>query len=291
LHDTGIDSNTNLPYEQGGADAKFTLNGLATSRHSNNFTINGTTFNIKGNTAAGESVGLTVSNDVDAVFNKIKDFITKYNDTIKTINDKISEKRNRDYPPLTDAQKSAMSDKDIELWTEKAKSGMLSSDSILPSALSEMRQDFYSPVSGADPLMNQLAEIGITTSPVYQDNGKLEIDETKLKQALSDNPDAVMELFTANGSTTATQGIAARLYTSISNTMDKISQKAGSDGAVDTTYFLGGQISDMDTKISEFEKHLNDVQKRYYAQFTAMESAIQRSNTQAGMIASQFSGG
>ncbi len=237
-------------------------------------------------------MGITISNDVDTVFNKIKDFVTKYNDTIKTINDKVSEKRNRDYPPLTDAQKSSMKDTDIQLWTDKAKSGMLSNDNILPSALSEMRTDFYSPVSGVnDSTMNQLAQIGITTSSVYQDNGKLEIDETKLKQALSDNPDGVMKLFTASGSTTATQGIATRLYTTVSNAMDKISQKAGNVGSVDKTYFLGNQISEMDTQISDFKKHLDDVQKRYYAQFTAMESAIQQSNTQAGMIAGQFGGG
>lgn len=278
--------------ESGGADAAFTLNGLATTRHSNSFTINGTSFNIKGNTAANESVGITISNDVDTVFNKIKDFITKYNDTIKTINDKVSEKRNRDYPPLTDAQKANMKDTDIQLWTDKAKSGMLSNDTILSSALSEMRMDLYSPVSGVnDPTMNQLAQIGITTSSIYQDNGKLEIDETKLKQALSSNPDGVMELFTASGTTTGTQGLADRLYTSISSAIDKISQKAGSDSSVDTSYFLGNQISDMDTQISDFAKHLDEVQKRYYSQFTAMESAIQRANTQAGMIAGQFSGG
>ena len=35
------------------------------------------------------------------------------------------EKRYRDFPPLTEKQKEDMEEREIELWEEKAKSGML----------------------------------------------------------------------------------------------------------------------------------------------------------------------
>lgn len=277
--------------EKGASDASFTLNGLTTTRHSNTFTVNGTTLTLNGTTTAGQTVTVTNSPNTDTIFKSIQDWVNKYNDTIKTVNDKIAEKRNLNYAPLTDAQKSQMNSNDSTLWTDKAKSGMLSTDNILPSGLSEMRQDLYSPVSGtSDSTMNQLAEIGITTSSNYADNGKLEIDENTLKQAISNNPKAVMDLFTANGSTTDTQGIAVRLNNTLTNTMNKITQEAGSDGSVDSSYFLGTQLTDMNTQITDFEQHLNDVQNRYYSQFTAMEQAISTSNQQAAMLQGQLGG-
>lgn len=287
----GTTLNISALKETGAQDASFTLNGLTTTRHSNTFTVNGTTLTLNGTTTAGQTVTVTNSPNTDTIFKSIQDWVNKYNDTIKTVNDKIAEKRNLNYAPLTDAQKSQMNSNDSTLWTDKAKSGMLSTDNILPSGLSEMRQDLYSPVSGtSDSTMNQLAEIGITTSSNYADNGKLEIDENTLKQAISNNPKAVMDLFTANGSTTDTQGIAVRLNNTLTNTMNKITQEAGSDGSVDSSYFLGTQLTDMNTQITDFEQHLNDVQNRYYSQFTAMEQAISTSNQQAAMLQGQLGG-
>ena len=57
------------------------------------------------------------------------------------------EKRNKDFAPLLDEQKTDMKDKQIELWEEKAKSGLLQSDRIISSALDKLRTTLYSKVS------------------------------------------------------------------------------------------------------------------------------------------------
>lgn len=276
----------NKENETDGNDATFTINGLASHSHSNTLVLGGVTFNLQGNSV--DPVTLKVTNDTDSVYKSISDFVDKYNDTIKQINDKISETRNRDYSPLTDAQKSGMSDSDITNWTDKARSGMLSNDSILSSALSQLRMNLYSPVSGAsNSKMDQLAEIGITTSTDYLDKGKLVIDEDKLKEALSTNPQAVMELFTKTGDTTSEQGIMQRLNTTLKNTMDQIEDKAGNTNMVYTQYSMGKSIDDMNDRIDAFKLRLQSIQTRYYNQFSSMEAAIEQANSQATYL-SQF---
>lgn len=269
-----------------GKDATFTVNGLASHSHSNTLVLGGVTLALQGNST--DPVTLKVSNDTDTVFKSISDFVDKYNDTIKQINDKISEKRNRDYAPLTDAQKSSMNDSDITSWTDKAKSGMLANDSILSSALSQMRLNLYSPVNGtSSSTINQLAAIGITTSSNYLDHGKLVIDQDKLKQAISTNPQAVMDLFTKTGNTSSDQGIMQRLNTTLKNTMDQIEDKAGNTNMNTSQYSMGTSIDDINDRISAFKTKLVDIQTRYYTQFDAMEAAIEQANSQASYL-SQF---
>ncbi|MFD2615844.1 flagellar filament capping protein FliD [Terrilactibacillus laevilacticus] len=272
--------------ENGGVDASFNVNGLQSTRHSNTFTLGNVTFNLKETIpdTNSDAVTITVNNDTDAVYDQIKSFVDKYNDTIKKINDKIGETKYRDYPPLTDAQKDQMKDSEITAWTDKAKSGTLSNDSLLSGVLNQMRIDLYSSVSSvSDSDHNQLATIGITTSPNYLDNGKLELDETKLKQALAENPDAVMQLFTNTGTEDdyASQGIAKRLDTSINDVFKQIQQKAGSVGSTNASFLMGQSFDDLNEQISAMTDRLTDIENRYYKQFSAMEQAIQNANQQS----------
>ncbi|MCL6586711.1 MAG: flagellar filament capping protein FliD [Anoxybacillus sp.] len=280
--------------EQGGQNAKLTINGLSTERTSNTFEMSGVTFTLK-NTfgVADPSVSITIKNDAESVFQNIKNFIDKYNETIDKIQKKISEERYRDYLPLTDEQKQAMSEKQIELWEEKAKSGLLRRDSILSSGLSQMRLNFYDPVSNStiNTKYKQLASIGITTSPNYLDGGKLIIDEAKLKAAIQDDPESVEKLFTSSGATDGEKGIAVRLYDTIKGIMDKITQKAGSTTSINTQFTIGKDLIDIDQRINAFNDRLKQIEDRYYRQFTAMEEAINKANSQSAYLMNAFGGG
>ena len=77
-----------------------------------------------------------------------------------------------------------------------------------------MRTNFYTTVNNSEvsSSYNQLTKIGITTTNVYQDGGKLQIDETKLKAAIEADPDSVEKLFSVSG-TNGTQGIVQQLNT------------------------------------------------------------------------------
>lgn len=279
--------------EQGGQDATFTLNGMDTSRHSNTFTVNNTTFTLNETIPSTQTVSVGINTDTDGVFNQIKSFVDQYNDTIKQINDMTSVAPNRDYPPLTSAQKAQMSDNDITNWNEKAKQGTLYNDTILNSVLSKMRQNIYGAVSGiSGGAYSQLAQMGITTSSDYTDHGKLIIDESKLKSAIAANPDSVMKMFTngnSSSSDVSSQGIAKRLYNTLTNAVSQIKEQAGTTALVNDQFYIGRSINDLTDEISDFQDHLKTLQTRYYNQFSAMEQAIAQANSQASYLQNTFS--
>jgi flagellar hook-associated protein 2 len=286
---TGAAEATELTGKTDGKDAVFTINGLPTSRSSNTFTINGVTYTLKSTGTAT----ITTSNDTDAMFNAIKAFVDKYNEVISKINAELKEERYRDYPPLTDEQKEAMTEKQIELWEEKARSGMLRGDSILSSGLSKMRMNLYTKVEGPNITsgFSQLAEIGITTSSNYLDGGKLIIDETKLRQKIQENPDAIYRLFNNDSTNYSEKGIARRLRDTIKDTIGKIEQKAGKTIWTNQQFAIGRDLIQINEQIDRFEDRLKQIEDRYWRQFTAMEEAIQRANQQSMYLMNAFGGG
>ncbi|GAA0285526.1 flagellar hook-associated protein 2 [Gracilibacillus halotolerans] len=301
-HSLGFSNST----EVDGKNAKFTINGLETERPSNSFQIDGVTFQLKQTfTTANEEavdgepplqevppVRLSVSNNTDDVFEKIKDFVETYNTLIDSLNSKVNETYYRDYGPLTDEQREQLSDKQQEDWEEKAKSGMLRRDSILQDALSGMRRDFYSPVNNeASGVFNQLATIGITTTKDYMAGGKLEINETKLREAIEEDPAAVENLFRGDGNSYGEKGIVRRLEDTISGVKDRIYERAGRTSWNATQYTIGRNMNDLDKQIERFESRLKQIEDRYWRQFTAMEKAMAQANQQASYLMQQFGGG
>jgi flagellar hook-associated protein 2 len=275
-----------------GQDAIITYNGSDYTMSTNQFTINGINFDLQ-SANSSQDVTLNVTNNTDAVFDKIVKFIGKYNEVIDKINKKLSEQRYRDYPPLTEAQKEEMSEKQIELWEGKAKSGLLKGDSILSSALAQFRNDFATAVSGLTPDLDSMFDIGLTTGS-YETKGQIIINESKLKEALNKDPDKVMQIFTKTHDTDYKQrGLAVRLYESIDKYMEQLTEKAGSNNGfseVDESV-LGTALDELEEDMAAFEKRLRDIEDRYWRQFTAMEKAIQRANMQSGWLMQQFGGG
>lgn len=292
-----------------GADAQVTIDGIAYTFDSNQFKVNGVTYNLKGTTT--NPAYITISHDLDAVFNNIKDFVDKYNDLLATINDKLSEERYSDYKPLTGEEISSgeLTDKQIDQWQEKARSGLLRRDALLERAATSMRTALTSVVAGltgqvtvsnnsqqVTTTANQLSVIGITTGS-YQDKGKLYINETRLKEALQSNPEAVMELFTkakdASGNEitdSSREGLAVQLYKALDAAMAPLTERAGSASNLYDNSFISKKVRGIDERISKMEENLQALEARYYRQFTAMETAIARMNTQSMWLTQQFGG-
>lgn len=270
-----------------GKDALISINGYSTTRSSNTFELSGVVYTIK---QAG-TANISISKDIDMAVEKIKEFVDKYNETIERINSKISETRYRDFLPLTDEQRKEMSEKEAELWDQKSMSGMLKRDSILSAGLLTLRQQMYGTVATGNTKYDVMSEIGITTSRNYLQNGKLEIKEDKLRQALSEDPDAVMNLFSKTGSTPVENGIATRLRDSIKGTIKNIEAKAGNSFRTNDQFTLGKELIDVNKRMIAFEDRLVKVEDRYWRQFQAMESAIQRLNQQGSYLMQQFGGG
>ncbi|MFZ7101339.1 MAG: flagellar filament capping protein FliD [Peptococcaceae bacterium] len=308
-----------------GQDAILSFNGADNIRMaSNQCTINNINLDLK---AEGDFT-VTVSTDVDAVYEKISAFVEKYNEIVSKLNDTLNEKRYRDYTPLTEEQKESMSEKEIELWEEKAKSGLIKGDGVLQSTYHSMRSGMYDNVAGVSGAFDQLTQIGISTQNYFSGSkgGQLEIDETNLKKAIQEDVDGVLELlFKEPGAgldvaddklsnneiqqKRSESGLIRRLYDNITVGMKEIINKAGTGDNpelyrnVNSSILIDfvtehGSISMLDKSISDYEDRIDDmndylttVENRYWQQFTAMEKAIQDMNSQSTWLTQMFSSG
>lgn len=280
-----LEADNKLTAYKEGTNAKVTINGFEMEKLSNNFTVNGVTYSIKNTTAATGPVTTSVSTDVDGIYNQIKEFVDKYNELVDSLNEKLQEEKYRDYAPLTSEQKEAMSDKEIELWEEKAKSGLLRNDSSISTGTNQMRTDFYSKVN-ADGKSYQLTEFGITTSGAYQMRGHLEINEDKLKAKIQEDPQSVAALFTSgtNSSAYSDKGIMKRIGDTLKSTVKSIEAKAGNSTMGTNDYSIGKNLNTISTDITKMQERLTAIENRYYTKFSAMDSAIQKMNEQASYL-------
>ncbi|MFE6373563.1 flagellar hook-associated protein 2 [Bacillus subtilis] len=280
-----LDADNKITAYKEGTNAKVTINGFEMEKLSNNFTVNGVTYSIKNTTAATGPVTTSVSTDVDGIYNQIKEFVDKYNEMVDSLNEKLKEEKYRDYTPLTSEQKEAMSDKEIELWEEKAKSGLLKNDTSISTGTNQMRTDFYSQVS-ADGKTYQLTEFGITTSSAYQMRGHLEINEDKLKAKIQEDPQSVAALFTSgsNSSAYSDKGIMKRIGDTLKSTVKSIEAKAGNSTMGTNDYSIGKNLNTISTDITKMQDRLTTIENRYYTKFSAMDSAIQKMNEQSSYL-------
>lgn len=279
----GQDAIVNVDNTDDGVD-----NGIDIYKSSNAFNIDGIGYELK-SAEPGTKIEVNVESDVDTAYENIKGFVEDYNKLIKQINDKVNEERYRDYKPLTSEQKQSMTDDDAELWTEKAKSGLLRNDSTLESFVDGLRINLYSKVGGIN-----LPDIGITTSSDYKQKGKLVLNPTKLKLALKEKGSEIVELFTMDE---GGKGIAYKIEEQIkkvsgtTGTKGKLLQKAGMVG--DRTQYdntLYKEIKEYDKRIKEMMERMADKEERYYNQFSKLEVAMQKMNQQSTWLAQQLGG-
>ncbi|MDF2652673.1 MAG: flagellar hook-associated 2 protein [Paenibacillus sp.] len=274
-------------------DAEVTINGLTTTRTSNTFTVNGIEITLK--KAGGADATIEPKTKVDEVLDSIKTFITEYNDFLKQTQDKVSEKRNRDYLPLTDSQKESMSEKQIEQWEKLAKSGMLRNDSILANLVTDLRLAVTGTVETGHSTIKSLASIGIDTGD-YTEKGKLVIkDETKLRAAIENNLEAVQALFTqpiGEGENGAKGGIANRMYAQLKVGLDELIEKAGAPNTTSLDQsIVSTRLLEVNKQLDQMDKRLRTMEDNYYKKFAAMEASLNRYNSQSAYLANAFGTG
>lgn len=285
-----------VPVSKTGTNAEVLFNGIAAEYESNTFKIADITFTAKEKSAT--VVNINVTQDVDSAVDTIKNFVEKYNSLIDEVNKELIEKRARSYQPLTTSQREAMSDDEIEKWEARARNGMLSDDQLLTSGMTTLRRALSDEVDGLPAgQIKSLAEIGISSTNIsagkitgsYSELGKLYINETKLKEAITENPDEVMALFTTDGATESSDGIATRLSDTAWTLFGKIKDKAGVSESLESNYLLGKESRRLTDQMSRMTARLTDLENRYYKQFTAMESYINKMNSQSAWLSQQFS--
>jgi len=238
----------------------------------------------------GETATATTTKDTDKIYEGLKSFVEAYNKLIGDLNSRIDEEATyRDYAPLTSDQKKEMSESEIELWEEKAKTGLLRNDTNISSFLSSMRSALYTKPDGCDFALYQ---IGIETSSEWEDKGKLVIDESKLKSMIETNSQDIQELFT-----NATDGLATKLNSVIKATANTNSSTPGTlvglagvvGKATEITNTLTKQLRSINSKIEELQDKYETEKNRYWKMFDSMESALSSLNSQSSWLAQQFS--
>jgi flagellar hook-associated protein 2 len=263
-----------------GQNAKITVNGTSYERQTNTITdaLPGVSITLKGKTAVGASVGLTVGTpgpDEEKIVTKVKAFVTAYNDVVTAARAGLSEK------PVVNASTTA----DVQ-------KGTLFGDSGLTTMLSQFRTTLSSAVSGLSGSYTSMGAIGITTgaasATVNQDSldGKLTLDETKLRAALDADPNAVKTLL---GGTSGTTGFA-QAFGSI------LGAYQGSGGLIQSRITSAtSDLTDLATKLTSFDARMDSKQALLQKQFTAMETAMQSSNAAgtslSGLVSSMTSNG
>jgi flagellar hook-associated protein 2 len=289
-------------------DAKFTVNGVETTRSSNTFTVDEVSITLNETTKADEELRIDIAKDSSTALTAIKEFVTAYNELIAAINTEVSTSRPKSgkysyYEPLTDEEKEAMSESEVKLWEEKAKTGLLSRDSILSKITGDMRTALYQKVDIGGGKFLSLHEIGITTTDRYADAGKLQIDEEKLKKALEENGDAISKMFTgngvpnynANGHLDTKLGLSERLNNVVESAIGSkgtITDKAGVLSRAGSLKFasLTKKIEDYDDRIADMLNYLADKEDNYYMMFSKMEQAVTEANNQMNYLMSQMGG-
>jgi len=151
--------------EYRGTNASIDYDGAAGIEFkSNQFTLNDINFDLK---KAGETVTVTVSQDIDTAVEKIKAFVEAYNAIMENINLKLNERREYDkashsfkYLPLTDDQKKEMSEDQIKKWEEMAKKGIMNRESLLGSIASDIRMTANGMLTNCEAV--KILEPGVT---------------------------------------------------------------------------------------------------------------------------------
>jgi len=146
--------------------------------------------------------------------------------------------------------------------------------------LTDLRRSLYDAVAG---IGKSPADIGLKTGS-YLEKGKISLDETTLRSALTNNPEEVMQVFTK----TSTATDAATKY----GESGLLNRLISAFTAYSATFSLANYSRDLDTyskQITTLTDKLADKEDAYWRKFTAMETALSQMQSQSSWLAQQFS--
>ena len=299
-----IANNTSIEYNTDarkidGCDSEIYLNGIKYTGSSNSYSINGLNITAQvvtdtdGKASDANAISITTSTDTQGIYDKIKDFLSQYNSLINEITSLYNADSAKGYEPLTDDEKDAMSDTEVEKWEQKIKDSLLRRDDNLESLMSAMT----SAMSGAVEVNGKkmyLSNFGIKTlgylnAPANQQNAyHIDGDEDdanssgnadKLMTAITNDPDTVINFM---------QGLAENLYDSIHKKM-----QTSSLSSIYTVYNdkeMASEYSDYTSIIKKWEEKLQDKEDYYYKKFSSMETALSKLNSQTSSLSGLFGG-
>lgn len=278
-----------------GCDSEIKLNGITYTSSLNTYSINGLSITAMQATGDGDTNAITVTTatDTQAIYDKIKSFLTQYNSLINEMTSLYNADTAKGYEPLTDDEKSAMSDSEVEKWEEKIKSSLLRRDDSLESVMNLMTNAMSQPVT-IDGKKYYLSSFGIKTlgflnAPENQQNA-YHIDGDEDDTATSGNEDKLMAMINSDPDTVVSfmQQLTTNLYDAIGTKMK--SSPVSSIYKVYNDKEMASEYSDYTTTIKKWEQKLKDQEDAYYKKFSAMETALSKLQSQTSSLSNLFGG-
>lgn len=277
-----------------GQDAEIVLNGATFTGKTNVFEINGLTFTALSTTAAGEEITVTTEDDVDGIYDMVKGFLKEYNTLINEMDKLYNADSAKGYEPLTDDEKDAMSDTEVEKYEQKIKDALLRRDSNLSTISSALKEVMSAGIEINGKTM-YLSNFGINTLGYFEaaDNEKNayhidgDPDDTStsgnadvLKSMISTDPDTVVSFFST---------LSKNLYDKMSSLSKSVDGYRTFGNFYDDKK-MKSDYDDYKTKISELEEKLNDYEDKWYSKFSKMETALAKLQSNSSAVTSLLGG-
>ena len=274
-----------------GEDAEIWLNGVQYTGSSSTFTINNLTIDALA-TTGNDEISITTSTDTQGIYDKVKDFLTEYNNIINEMTKLYNADSSKGYDPLTDDEKDSMSDKEIEKWETKIKDSLLRNDTTLSGVMSAMTTAMSQAVE-INGKKYSLSSFGIHTlgylnaadneQNAYHIDGDEDDTNTsgnadKLMTAISEDPDTVMQFM---------QQVTTNLYNAIGDKMK--STTLSSAFTIYNDKQMATQYTDYTKLIKDWETKISDNEDYYYKKFSSMESALAKLNSTQSSLSGYFS--
>lgn len=276
-----------------GDDAVITLNGAEFISNTNNFEIDGLTISVKAKTAENEVVTLTTENDYDAVYGIIKNFIKEYNELINEMDKLYNAKSPKGYEPLSDEEKDALSDREIEKYEDTLKESALYRDSTLSEISSLFKTIMMSGFEVGGKTM-YLSDFGINKLGYFNaadnernayhidgdpDDGNTMGKDDVLRTMIANDPETVVSFFTQ-----LSQKLHSELREKMRSTDYSSYNKVYNDKQMQSEY------DSYTSKIAEQEKKITAAEDKYYKQFSAMETALAKLESKSNAISGLLGG-
>jgi flagellar hook-associated protein 2 len=252
---TSSDSALTFSSVQTATDAQLNVNGIDFTRSSNviDDVITGVTLSL--NTVTSGAANLSISQDDSQARANIVDFVAIYNEAQRQLKE----------------------------LSNSSVGGELAGDSIFRSLTSSLRSLVLGTSSSASGNVSNLSDMGISVSRT----GELNVDDTKLDNALANNYADVVKMFSANtDDQTASSTAAAGLAGDISNLI--------ADATDANSYLLTQQdtLADANSarqeELSDLADRMERVEERYNRQFLAMQQIIDQMNSTRESMESSF---
>jgi flagellar hook-associated protein 2 len=222
--------------------------------------------------AADEPINVTLARDASKAVDAIKDFIDSYNSIIKRLEGLLNERKTGNeasYKPLTDEEKSGMTEKQIEEWEAIAKKGIMRGDQGIQNLVSSLRRSFFETIEGTGMSASQL---GLTTGSHFDGTGgQIMINEERLRAALEEDPDRVADVFIKIDSSSGTaQGVG------LLHKIDGIMRDYVNTSQSTSIKNLEESLKRTNEQIARMEQRMFAEEDKLYRQFAAMETALAR---------------